>query len=47
MKKIPTLFKRVYTDGRVTGITDEVNPGLEWVLAGEGLRGASRVSRNA
>ena len=36
MKKIPTLFKRVYTDGRVTGITDEVNPGLEWVLAGEG-----------
>ena len=37
MKKIPTLFKRVYTDGRVTGITDEVNPGLEWVLAGEGL----------
>ena len=35
-KKIPTLFKRVYTDGRVTGITDEVNPGLEWVLAGEG-----------
>ena len=37
MKKIPTLFKREYNEqGRVTGLTREVLPGLEWVLAGEG-----------
>ena len=37
MKKIPTLFKRTYDGPRIKGITDEVAPGLEWVLAGEGL----------
>ena len=37
MKKIPTLFKRTYDGPRIKGITDEVTPGLEWVLAGEGL----------
>ena len=36
MKKIPTLFKRTYDGPRIKGITDEVAPGLEWVLAGEG-----------
>ena len=37
MKKIPTLFKRMYDGKRVKGIIDEVLPGMEWVLAGEGL----------
>ena len=34
MKKIPTLFVR----DRATGyVTDEVTPGCEWVVAGEGV----------
>jgi len=33
MRKIPTLFKR-NPDGSLSG---EVNPGCEWVLAGEGV----------
>lgn len=37
MKKMPTLFKRIYDGNRVKGIIDEVLPGMEWVLAGEGL----------
>lgn len=38
MKKIPTLFNRVYDEkGRVTGITPEVKEGFEWVLNGEGI----------
>ena len=37
MRKIPTLFRREYENGRVRAITEEVTPGLEWVLAGEGL----------
>ena len=37
MKKIPTLFKRIYDGNRVKGIIDEVLPGMEWVLAGDGL----------
>lgn len=37
MKKIPTLFERLYDEnGKVIGITDVVKPGFEWVLAGEG-----------
>ena len=36
MRKIPTLFKRTYDGSRIKGICDEVTPGLEWVLAGEG-----------
>lgn len=36
MKKIPTLFDRVYKDHKVVGITHNVTPGMEWVLAGEG-----------
>lgn len=35
MKKIKTLFVRDETDRRY--ITDVVEPGLEWVLAGEGM----------
>lgn len=38
MKKIPTLFERVYDDkGKVVGITEKVKPGFEWVLDGEGI----------
>ena len=37
MKKIPTLFKRTYDGSCIKGISDEVAPGLEWVLAGDGL----------
>ena len=37
MKKIPTLFKRIYDGNRVKGIIDEVLSGMEWVLAGDGL----------
>lgn len=36
MKKIPTLFKREYANHKVVGITNEVTPGMEWVLEGEG-----------
>ena len=36
MKKIPTLFERVYDDtGKMIGITDHVKPGLEFVLEGK------------
>ena len=35
MKKIPTLFKRTFENHRITSITDEVTPGMEWVLNGE------------
>lgn len=37
MKKIPTLFKRIYDGNRVKGVIDEVLAGMEWVLAGRGL----------
>lgn len=36
MKKIPTLFERVFEKGRIVGITRNVTPGFEWVLEGEG-----------
>lgn len=36
MKKIPTLFKREFSNNHVVSITDEVTPGCEWVLKGEG-----------
>ena len=35
MKKIPTLFRKVYDDGGVT-LSRDVKPGFEWVLNGEG-----------
>jgi hypothetical protein len=34
MKKIPTLFQR---DPETRFVTEEVTPGCEWVLAGEGV----------
>jgi len=37
MKKIPTLFKRVYENHKIIGITEQVTSGMEWVLAGEGV----------
>lgn len=37
MKKIPTLFEREFENHRVVAITDKVTPGMEWVLAGEGV----------
>lgn len=36
MRKIPTLFKREFRDHKVVLIMDDVTPGLEWVLNGEG-----------
>lgn len=38
MKKIPTLFKRIYNiHRRPIAITEEVKEGFEWVLEGEGI----------
>jgi len=37
MKKIPTLFERIYKDHNVIEITEKVTPGMGWVLNGEGL----------
>ena len=37
MRKIPTLYRREYDSfGNVCAVLPEVQPGLEWVLAGEG-----------
>lgn len=36
MKKIPTLFKRVYEGKRPVAISPSVTPGFEWVLEGLG-----------
>lgn len=36
MKKIPTLFVRLFEGHKVVGITDIVLAGMEWVLEGEG-----------
>lgn len=37
MKKIPTLFKRIYNDHKIVGITDEVTNGCECILDGAGV----------
>ena len=37
MKKIPTLFERVYDDNHKVGINNKVYPGMEWVLEGQGI----------
>ena len=37
MKKIPTLFERVYESHKVVGILPKVTEGMEWVLTGEGI----------
>lgn len=36
MKKIPTLFERVFDNHKVVDVTEKVTPGMEWVLKGEG-----------
>ena len=36
MKKIPTLFERIYENHKVVGITPKITQGMEWVLEGEG-----------
>ncbi len=36
MKKIPTLFERIYENHKIVGITDKVCDGMEWVIQGEG-----------
>ena len=37
MKKIPTLFERVFEDHKKVGITPSVTEGMEWVLSGDGV----------
>lgn len=37
MKKIPTLFERVYESHKVAYALPEVTAGMEWVLDGEGI----------
>lgn len=37
MKKIPTLFKKVYENNKKVGILPKVTEGMEWVLNGEGI----------
>lgn len=36
MKKIPTLFERVFENHQKVGILPNVTSGMEWVLTGEG-----------
>jgi hypothetical protein len=36
MKKIPTLFVRIFEHNKIKIITHEVTKGMEWVLNGEG-----------
>lgn len=37
MKKIPTLFERVYENHKIVDVLPNVTAGMEWVLAGEGV----------
>ena len=37
MKKIPTLFERVFENHKVIEVKQTVTPGFEWVLNGEGI----------
>lgn len=37
MKKIPTLFERVFENHKKAGIKVDAVSGMEWVLAGEGI----------
>ena len=36
MKKIPTIFERVYDGHSIVGLYRDIVPGFEWVLTGEG-----------
>lgn len=37
MRKMPCVFVREFVNNRVANITEQVTPGCEWVLAGEGV----------
>ena len=37
MKKIPTLFRRLFDEQHHKTIVNEVTPGMKWVLAGQGI----------
>lgn len=37
MKKIPTLFERVFENHKKVGIRPDITSGMEWVLAGDGI----------
>ena len=37
MKKIPTLFHRIFEGHNMRETINQVEPGLEWVLVGEGI----------
>lgn len=37
MKKIPTLFQRLYDGGYAVGMSRKVTEGCEWVLNGDGI----------
>lgn len=37
MKKIPTLFERVYENNKIVYIIPDVTQGMEWVLQGKGV----------
>ena len=37
MKKIPTLFERVYENHKVVDVLPNVTDGMQWVLEGEGI----------
>ena len=37
MKKIPTLFERVYENHKIVDILPNVTDGMQWVLEGEGI----------
>lgn len=37
MKKIPTLFERVYENHKIVDTLSKVTDGMEWVLDGEGI----------
>lgn len=37
MKKIPTLFERIFENHKKVGILPNVTPGMEWVLEGKGV----------
>ena len=47
MKKIPTLFERVYINHNKVDILPNVTKGMEWVLNGDGRKVRSRNDRRA
>jgi len=37
MRKIKSLFKRIFEETHVVKVTEEIQEGCEWVIAGEGI----------